>query len=296
MISSHNQKRYLVLLLSLAIILCACQQSTGNAEDTAKLQLTVQSSPDAFYQVNDSQTLENFSAGILFQGVENIVISLDGASLPLEDAVRQRKITPELLDYYCSTDAKNGLCVREQTSYHALNNKTFHYPDFSIRLVNDVLEAPGGAQYPVSYLAVFDHLGETSIVDDLWDPAAKTSATREDWGLDFSVALSDAVLQLQCTQSGGMQVGTLKIIECMVLDASGNPLALSESGDILMDIEGPVELKTNDTTNVLIDLNGKLPSESCYLSLGIEDCYVPSDIHPLIEKYHIYQTYQVPLP
>lgn len=284
-----------LLTILLVIFLSACNRSTGNTNNSAKLQLTVQQQPGAFYYLDDLETLNNFSSGVVFQGVENAMISLDGQSLALEDAIRQKKITPELLDYYCSTDARDGLCIREQTSYHALNNKTFHYPTFSLRLVNDVLETPNRSQYAVSYLAIFNHLGEAPIVDDLQDPITKMSVTREDWGLDFEVNISDSVLHLKCSQSGGMQVGVLRIVECMILDKAGTPLTLSTSDSAFIDIGDFLELKSNDTANFSIKLNGDLPPESFYLSLCIRDFYDPSYIHPLIRKYHISQTYRIPL-
>ena len=50
----------------------------------------------------------------------------------------------------------------------------------------------------------------------------------------------------------------------------------------------------NDTTEIRIPLAAELPEEGCYLSLGIQDVF--TDIHPLIEKYHAYQRYEIPLP
>lgn len=289
------RKRIVAFLTAvMALALCACGKQGNAADSGPQLQLTVTENGDAFTQLEDSEIRSVFNNGICFQGVENVVVSLDGKQLPLEDAIRQGLLDPETLRYFCSRDAKNGFCVQSQISYHGLNNETFHYPDYSLLLVEDLLEASDGEQYPVTYLAVYNHLGETSVISDFVDPATGLSVTREDWGVHFSVEKEADDLKVTCTQKAGMAAGTLKIVDCMILDAEKNPIQISSADSILLDLGDGYSLKMNDTTEIRIPLAGELPEEGCYLSLGIQDVF--SDNHPLIKKYHAYQRYEIPLP
>ena len=290
----RNLKCLFLLAVAVPCALCACQKKASMADSSPQLQLTVAPAADAYTIVRDSEIRKSFNSGVCFQGVKNVTICLDGEVLPLEDAIRQERVTPELIRYDCGTDVKNGFCVRQQTSYHGLNNETFHYPDYSLLLVDDLLEAPDGAQYPVTYLAVYNHLGETSIVADYMDPDTQQSATREDWGVTFSAEVSGDTIHLRCTQKANMEVGVLKILDCTVLDEDGQPIRLP-SGSIQLDIGDGYELEPNATTEITISLDNALPEGSRCLSLGILDCFDSSELHPLIEKYHTYQVYQVSL-
>lgn len=304
-------RRFILLVVIIIFSLCACQkqeiavESTrveslqvdeAQVENTQMLHLTVTTQKDALIELVNEEIRKIFNAGVRIQGVENVMISLEGEELSLEDAIRQGKVTPEFVRYACSQDVKNGYCIRQQDSWHGLDNLYFHYPEYSILVVDDVLEGPKGLEYPVTYLVVYNHLGQTPMIDDFIDPETGRSATREDWGLTFSVEVTEEGLKISCTQKDGMAVGTLKITECMLLDEAGNMLLLPYRDNAYLNIGEGLEIKPNAETEMTIPLEGALPLDGRYLHLTVADCYDSNQIHPLIEKYHRSQSYQVELP
>ena len=90
------RKRIVAFLTAvMALALCACGKQGNAADSGPQLQLTVTENGDAFTQLEDSEIRSVFNNGVCFQGVENVVVSLDGKQLPLENAIRQiRKLVP----------------------------------------------------------------------------------------------------------------------------------------------------------------------------------------------------------
>lgn len=305
------KKRFILLVVIIIFSLCACQkqeiavESTrveslqvdeAQVENTQMLHLTVTTQKDALIELENEEIRKIFNAGLRIQGVENVMISLDGEELSLEDAIRQGKVTPEFVRYACSQDVKNGYCIRQQDSWHGLDNVYFHYLEYSVLVVDDLLEGPKGTEYPVTYLAVYNHLGQMPMIDDFIDPETGFSVTREDWGLCFSADVEGGNLKLLCTQKDGMAVGTLKVTECLLLDESGNAVPLPYRDDTYLYMGEGFEIKPNADTEIIIPLKETLPKEGRYLCLMVNDHYDSNQLHPLIEKYHRSQSYQVELP
>lgn len=257
-----------------------------------RLKITADTDPHADSQHFSSDELGGrFSYGLTYKTVENVRIELDGEILPLEEAIRGGAISEGENFDQARTDAENGFCEESWESEHGLSNFTYVYPECSVRLIYDVLEAPDGRQHLISYMAVYSPeiiLGPYFNFRD----ADRESLCREDWGLSLEVADASATgAVISCAQSGGQQIGELKVVGyyIAILDEKGGYV---DSYDPVW-VEQPLEM--GGTTELTLDWEGSLgalPPGKYKAQLEIYDIFDKSQVHPLMEDFFSRQIFE----
>lgn len=273
---------------------------TEDAQAKPLLNLTVLVNEDANTVFSLEETGGNFPYGVKYHRTNDVTIDLNGVSMKLEDALHDNLITEEDLFYYARKDARNGFCKQTVESNHGVSHFTFAYPEFNLRLIYDVFEAPDGEQYLISdmsiYIPYIDHIGYTlGAYTDFRDPETGAYLDWEDWGLEFEVTeASSTGISLKCTQSGGQQIGALFIdgyglgSEMFIVERlDGKPYEGEYTLDIQM--EGSTEASID-----WADVYGELPGGEYQLVLHIFDKFTESQFHPLMDDFRDWQVYSVP--
>lgn len=233
----------------------------------------------------------NYNQVFLYPGIADVAIKIDGKTLDLGDALQQGAITEEEICALARADARNGICEETWESHHGLTHFTYHYPDFNLRIINDIYETPDGKQHLIRNICFYHSDENIGAYVRFYDPETSYPIDREDWGIQLEIAeVSPAGLTVTYTQSGGQQIGQLDITDCSLY----NPQILPESSEILI-VDHPVRM--NGSSEFSIDWTGtygELPSGSYMLNLSIRDTYEESQVHPLMENYSDWQIYALP--
>lgn len=296
--------------LFFTVLLCAicltygCQSSKHQeaagengitSQQLLQLQVTAISGDGTGTELSDAEIHQYFNAGVHYTGVSDVQIFLNDNFSSLEDAIRQGKINADTLSYWGATDAKNGFCIRKQESYNGLDNVTFYYSDYNVRLVNDVLETPTGEEYPVTFLAVFDHLGSGEFCADLFDPETGISVSQENWGIAFTAQVTDGNLAVSYTQHGGTALGSLRLDHATLRDAKGYVYGGVEEKGYLLDFGDEIRILPQQSGNFTCQLVGDIPVGEYILYLTVRDNYDTQNIHPLLSAHKPTQSYCVPI-
>lgn len=304
--------RFSALALTALLILAGCGNPQTVSQPAAETtQATEAAAPDRSLNLSveqDSQSSQSFSSEELggnyayrmdYRWIKSVSITLDGETLPLETALAQGNITEDEILYRARQDARAQVCETEANSLRGLTNYYFHYPEYSLLIIQDVYETPDGAQHPISYLTIYSRCAEGSndVVHyvgpyaSFTNPETGVPIDREDWGLDFEVsqAAPDGV-SLICTQSGGQQIGSLCV----------EYFYLSDDSDSLKEIEDAqyqqIPIPMNGSSTLHIDWTksfGVLPAGNYQMSLVVSDQFEPEQAHPLMVDFHDQQLYSV---
>ncbi|MDO5401127.1 MAG: hypothetical protein Q4F17_09125 [Eubacteriales bacterium] len=234
------------------------------------------------------------------KGISNVTIKINSVPVKLEKAVERQLVSMDDLIYYAHQDAKNGYCNISFISEASLTNYICQYPNYDIRLINDVFEAPSGPQRHIQYLSI-SRPGETDLDRALFSFRERDGddwITREDWGLSFSVDSSSPTgLRLYCTQSNGQQLGNLKIYQYTIVSEEQNLQWTVPHSTF-------IPILQNNTTEIDLDwhhLSNQLQPGKYHLSVWVMDIYDLSDKnlshlyrHPLMRDFGSNQIYCVP--
>ena len=107
------------------------------------------------YQVIGPSKVDNrYSGKIVYDGVSNVCVTIDGETIPLEQAVKEEKCSVEELIAYAQVDARKGLCTEGECTYNGLTKFTYTYPDYMLITIHDVYETPNGTNYTINYFTV----------------------------------------------------------------------------------------------------------------------------------------------
>ena len=274
--------------------------SATEAQDKPLLNLTVSASEGANPVFSLDETGGNFTQQVQYLNTDSVTVEIDGSIMKLEEALKDGYLTEEDIFYYARKDAKNGFCEQTVESNHGVSHFTFAYPEFNLRLIYDVFEAPDGEQHLISdmsiYIPYIDHIGYTlGAYTDFRDPETGVYLNREDWGLEFEVIeASSTGISLTCTQSGGQQIGALFIdgyepgSEMFIVERlDGNPYVGEYTLDIQMEGSTEISIDWND-------VYGELPGGEYQLNLHIFDKFTEDQVHPLMDDFHDWQVYTVP--
>ena len=274
------------------------ESTTITTAQTLNMKVCVDS--EALSSFHSEETGGNFPYGVKYHRTNDVTIDLNGVNMKLEDALHDNLITEEDIFYYARKDAKNGFCEQTVESNHGVSHFTFAYPEFNLRLIYDVFEAPDGEQHLISdmsiYIPYIDHIGYTlGAYTDFRDPETGVYLNREDWGLEFEVIeASSTGISLTCTQSGGQQIGALFIdgyepgSEMFIVERlDGNPYVGEYTLDIQMEGSTEISIDWND-------VYGELPGGEYQLNLHIFDKFTEDQVHPLMDDFHDWQVYTVP--
>ena len=144
---------------------------------------------------------------------DDATIEMDGQPVLLQKAVEEGLVMPEEIAAWARLDAVDGYCEMKTASKKGLTTFTYFYSDqFTMKVVNDILESPDGNQYHIETINIYAPNRTTGSDVAYYDKDAQP-LVKEVWGLSFAVEEATATgLTLVCTQSGGgHQVGALTL-------------------------------------------------------------------------------------
>ena len=237
-----------------------------------------------------------YYTGLDLLNLSSVTIEINEKTLPLEEALQGGYITIDEIIARARLDASQGVCNEVAKSKNGLTRFYYHYSDFSIWYVYDIYETPDGKAHLIKVVRLYGALSSPGTID-LWDSDGNP-IDYEDWGLTFTIVQQDAEgLTLRCTQSGGQQLGQLKVGISWLEAKKGDPNAPSvntlvdgaipvPSIDLTMD--GETELRCN-----LAETYDSLPAGEYTLVMQIEDQYDPKSITPMVRKFHDKQYYSI---
>lgn len=252
-----------------------------------KLLISVSAADDAYIseEIPQGQTSPS-GIGFCCIGLKDVTIAIDGATMELENALREGMTSLGEITSLAQEDARSGFCTESWKSKNGLSHFCYTYPDFDLWITNDIYETPDGQQHLIRDVTLAQPDSNVTFVYNELD--------QEDWGIAFSVAdASASEITLSYTQSGGQLFGQLFTCGYQIsnldrkeavqeLDASKlqeqMPIARNAQGSLTLDIE---------------TYFGPLPAGKYGMYLYLQDQYEEADIPPLARNYHDMQCYWI---
>ncbi|HIR30700.1 MAG TPA: hypothetical protein IAB83_01635 [Candidatus Faecousia faecavium] len=295
--------------LAAVLLLAGCanpQSPSQPTEETATadrhLTISLEADKDADTQFFPAEDLNgNFAYNMQYQRVKDVTITVDGEVLPLETALAQGAVNEEDIFYYARQDARAGICETEVKSRQGVSNFYFHYPEYSLKLIYDVLEAPDGSLPLISSMVLYARKIPGVPGQLEMNPTSHFFTTEagyldlEDWGLAFELQqVSPTGATVSCTQSGGQQIGQLSVAYYYLLVPDGSFLEKAEGTEGAPFEKIPLEMDGTTTFSVdWTDWYGTLPSGTYHIMFDVYDLFDPEQVHPLMKDFHDWQQYTV---
>lgn len=307
-------KRILILLTVLfALILTACTWDDPAVVTTAQPSAAAEApdSPPPERRLQITATVaeglgfttfppEEIGGGLTenlsYLDLKDVCITLGDTVYPLEEALRDGLITVEEIFAYARLDARNKLCGERYETKNGLTHFTYCYPEFYVHLVYDVFQAPDGTSHLISDISIYQpgsNIGFFYVDDETGIPL-----NREDWGLSFEVVdATPTGITINCTQSGGQQIGTLEteFYHIYTEDYQDSAPQLSDAGtaeERQPNFTIPSDTKSQFTVD-WSQIYGELPSGNYIFSLYIQDVFDETQVHPLMKDFGTRQTYDI---
>lgn len=259
-------------------------------DDVLALDVTVKKVADNHTEIFTPEEIgNNFNQNMSYAGVEDVYIYLNRANERLEDALKNGDITEEEIFFRARQDAREGRCEETYETIHGVSFYTYHYPNYDLRLTYDVFKSPNGKSYPVSQMFLYRFADVHNVTPScvFADPETGRFLNEEDWGLTFELSnVTSHGVTVTCTQSGGQQIGQLKI----------NNYHVVVPGDWTDIQDCEVELTMDGTCQFTIDWSkcyGELPSGTYYLMLSVYDIYDESQLHPFMDNFQDWQLHDI---
>lgn len=309
-------KKIVIISFLLCILLVGCASddiSQSNLPHISETELStspLSSSPNVVLTLvrneDDSESLSLsedelqsiYNGSINFPSYLNVLIDINGESIPIRDAILEKRISVEEFIAGIRTDARNGYCTESYESELGLTYFLYTYRNFEVAIFDDVWEAPNGEAFLVRdiYINKKGGFNSESIARFYTnEDGEEISYKREDWGLEFETqSITPTGLVVRITQSDGQQLGQLQMdnIYTAVICSSG---FLKENGDFSMSpSDGLIEM--NGSSEIAFDWSaclGELPSGDYALSFRVKDVYDPNNIHPFTKNYTDLQIYSI---
>ena len=222
----------------------------------------------------------NRETSVLICNLSNVSIQLAEGEVLLEEALAAGAVMPEDIISWAKQDAAAGICKEIYASKNSLNCFIYRYSQLELCVYDDVYETPDGQQHLIRDLTIRESGSSTTGVSfSSPDENGKLqNIDREDWGLSFTVERAeDDSLRLIIKQSGGQQIGTLEIYDCLIYNI-GQDIPVYESGEIL-------QINANAETALVLNCPAALPSGEYNMRLMIRDKFDPTQVHPLMRDY-----------
>lgn len=231
---------------------------------------------------------QNYPCDLDLEGIENVQVQLDGAYYPLEDALKDQRITLEELAAYAQIDARTGFCTEEYETHNGLTRFTYIYPDFKFNYIHCIYETPDGNSYELWEYSLLSPNNYPTLPIPTNDEGLDLD--REDWGIEFTVtdARPDG-LMLETAQSGGMQFGTLSMEDYYVFAWDGNQIV---SGTWRSNLDIPIVM--GGSGELEITWESELPPGEYMFVARLQEIYDPADVPALMKNYHDHQQYAIP--
>ena len=146
-------------------------------------------------------------------GVSDVYIYLNRTSERLEDASKTA-ISPRRKSFSVPVRTHGKATVRKLLRQITVCPSIPTLSTYDLRLTYDVFNSPNGKSYPISQMLLFRTAENYIIIPSCQfvDPETGPFLNREDWGLTFELSnVTSHGATVTCTQSGGQQIGQLKI-------------------------------------------------------------------------------------
>lgn len=248
-----------------------------------------------FSNFSSDQIGGNFSQGLKYVLVKDVTIEIDGSNIDLDQALRSNRISEEDIFYYARKDAANGICQEVLESNHGLTTLFYFYPEYDLHLNYDLLETPDGQQHLISNMGIYATGVNRCAPYSFVNPDTFTRYDLEDWGLNFTTeAALPTGIQLNCTQSGGQQIGQLWITNFEVW-RNDIPLPRIDK-DVHATTEDDTAIEMHASSQITLDWTpyyGELPKGEYMILLYVTDIFNKEDVHPLMVDYHDMWVYTV---
>lgn len=283
-------------------------ETAAPAEETAprqRLQLSVAEAERPGYTLVFQEKLgEKIGTEITYGNLTKVNITWDGQTISLEETIREGKLTFPEIFAFARMDAQNGFCQETFESEHGLTHFCYAYPECVLVIAYDVYETPAGEQILIDELYIWnisDYSRNASYIYVDEESEWGYFLDREDWGLAFEVAsVTPTQITVNYTQQQSQEIGELTLDSYIMFpmnaeaDPEGGPGYIAMSQRDTKDL--PISLRSDDSGQFTIDwteIAGALEPGEYYLKVTVSDNYEPTDIHPLIEKFHDTQSYHI---
>lgn len=302
------KKQFFAILATAVLMLSACEKTPAvQAVETAPeaipvqaLSITAQPDEENCERFTAQELSGNFSNGLNIKYLKNVEITMDGQSLPLEEALKLGKISEEEICFSAREDARNGFCKETFESVHSVASFTYEYPEYHLLLIHDVYETPDGKQHLINEMTVYSPRSSDGYTSHQEGPYwhflndEGYIMDKEDWGLTFYAKdISPTGLVLESTQANGQQTGQL-VITAYDIRQGDRPLGPLDSSAQIPGIELPVMLNgSGEYTLDWTDVYGPLSAGEYTVSLGVSDRFDAETAHPLIQNFTDYQWFDV---
>lgn len=292
---------YFFLLLLAFFSLTGCADQTVSSPPSQMLLITLTLDDSVTSTVFESENLNgNYDGSIMYIGVKNVIIEVNGKTIALEESIREGLVTVEDIMANARRDARNKQCIESWISEHGLNQFTWNYPNYDLCIVMDVYETPDGQQHMINSLSIYPPGLASTSSQAYMDTSGKylVPIDQEDWGLTFETVEASATgLRIHIQQEGGQQFGNLITDSYMIISGDTEEVVTPLIGWYTEEDFIPrAAIVPNGETTFAIDwtnAHGELPSGSYVLKLWIKDVYDESQVHPLTENYHDIQSYYI---
>lgn len=265
-----------------------------NLNDERRLKIDVEVDDQAQFTNIPPERLGKYSDyHFSYLNVSNVSIQENGQTLHLEDAIYNGIISVEEIFAYARIDARNGFCTEKAITSHGLTHFIYRYPKFDLRLTYDIYVTPDRKEHLIKELHICKNAYQlTTLYSDI---------DREDWGLTFEpVEANSTSLTIDCTQSGGQQLGELTVDHYWIYLQSDEGDMFDNKGHAILNPPGfsnpdhgdhfgpkpdiPRDATTRFTLN-WSELYGELPGGRYSMHLSVRDDYDKSQVHPLMQNF-----------
>ena len=310
-LQSTIKRTLLIVLFGVVFLLSGCatanaanESAPASAETSAQnlcIEVTIGNVSD--YTAIPLELPGENCTEIVYQGITDAAISIDGISRKLEDAIAENHISISQIIAAARMDAANGFCKEIAKSHNSLTKFVYQYPEYDLVYIHDVYETPI-SQHLISEFSVCARGVQHFPADyrnTYWNEKSGKPIDYEHWGLSFSVTEANSTgITIACVQSKGQQIGNLVADFFSVakrdVDDSGNSFDISIE-KISSETTPSLFINMNDSTEISIDLSsmyGELPSGNYALYFLIRDDYSEDMVHPLMRNYYDQQFFGIP--
>lgn len=288
-----------IVIIVSCILLAGCLVFTRYSRPHPMLQISLVANPDCESHANTFTTTRlsgNIRDNIRFgPGISDVKIKVGKKYISLIDALESELISMDKILYCARQDAASGFCEETFSSEKSLANYVYHYPEFDLRLIDDIFESPSGPLRHIQHIGIFrpNEAGKT-VVGFLDSTIGNGWTTREDWGLQIKIGKATPTgVQILFNQSGGQQLGDLRLISYSI--SAQPPVEDFETYEACM-----AEIAHNGQTKIDLTWDRALPPGDYCLKMQIEDVYDRFSPeysrfyrHPLMRNFWDIQYYEI---
>lgn len=292
--------RILCGLAVILLLLSGCSTSPDSSEVTGtdqsaestqavgsfNLHLTYKPDQDHFVTFEEKDLNGAFKGDLEYFQVTDVMLNIDGITLPLEDALRDGTITFHEIRYRAQQDTAAGTCYETVESKRGLTRFCYDYLSYKLYITDDIYETPDDSKHHIRKILVTTTGNKPVTIYPELD--------QEDWGIEFEIAdVSPCGITLNYTQSGGQLIGQLRTGN-YTLSRTDIVKAVLPLDD--MWLPETLQIHHNSEGSITLDFEnyfGALESGDYLLYLYLHDNYDPEQVPPLIRNYHDMQCYTV---